>query len=610
MAAALPAGALADPCLNPVVSMMAALRGGKDERAREVLENDLGRRLDGVETSDAVREALSHGARAETLDLILRKSNGLDVMETVQFVEFALGEGLPGQALVLLGRLGAGLDPEPTADVLAEALASADAPTVKAVTDRLLPPKKKNMVKSELAFKRVMKMEPPPDPETATPLVDRLFEALGFKRVVDRAGDSVARGVGVRFVEESVLGRLPGAPDMRSLMGLFASGLDGREVVRRLRALLEGEEAPDGVVGAFVEHLPERIRNDEDAYAVLRAAAARKDWVLVKNVVGRAAAGAAFRFLHQDVLDARAPPTPLDVVESVLDRLPPTPFDRKAAGSLLRKVRAMRDPVFGEEVAVLIVAKVSSDVAPSVRGDLLGSRGSPRPGNDFVPRLLKEKGGGEPKAARVGPDGPEGGDAARPRGEGRGGSPEAGVGTSDQDVRDALAGLGVSPNGRSPEENRILARNLKVLVDEGGDMEALAVLAERHYKSDMRRAFVVVRDALGGGGMRRLGLRMRTFHGAASQSRRFFALFESEGWRGLAGPEGQKTVADKVFDGDEGAALRNASAFREELLGDGSLRAFRRNMGWKWPKPKPRLGRGGFAGPGVSSGRVPRDPAS
>ena len=119
------------------------------------------------------------------------------------------------------------------------------------------------------------------------------------------------------------------------------------------------------------------------------------------------------------------------------------------------------------------------------------------------------------------------------------------------------------------------------LVDEKGElkeeykgMKGCARFAEEHYAGDMFKAFVNVSSVLGGfRNIREWGLGWKTFRGTAGQFHALVRFFENNRTIKFQGPEGLKTLADKIFKGHQKNTYRNVSALRDFLPIEGGFKA-------------------------------------
>ena len=113
-------------------------------------------------------------------------------------------------------------------------------------------------------------------------------------------------------------------------------------------------------------------------------------------------------------------------------------------------------------------------------------------------------------------------------------------------------------------------------------MEGYARFADEHYAGKMRQAFQNVSAVSSKREMAQLG--WKNFQGTVSQLhalKRDFIENYPEGWIGL---EGQKKVADRIFEGNKRAACQNVSVLRGRLFGGGTKSQNRlfRELKWSW----------------------------
>ena len=119
------------------------------------------------------------------------------------------------------------------------------------------------------------------------------------------------------------------------------------------------------------------------------------------------------------------------------------------------------------------------------------------------------------------------------------------------------------------------------LLDEEGNlkgeykgMKGYAYFAEEHYAGDMKKAFMNVSSVLGGfRNMREWGLGWKTFGGTAGQFHALIRFFENNRTIKFQGPEGLKTLADKIFKGHQRNTYHNVSVLRDFLPIEGGFKA-------------------------------------
>ena len=110
-------------------------------------------------------------------------------------------------------------------------------------------------------------------------------------------------------------------------------------------------------------------------------------------------------------------------------------------------------------------------------------------------------------------------------------------------------------------------------------MSGYARYAEKYHGKAMQKAFINVSAVLGGyWGMKEIGLNWKQFGGSVSEYYNLFQLFEVNKAMDFEGIEGQRKVAEEIFEGDKKRAYRNVSLFREVLVG--SKKPLKDTMRW------------------------------
>ena len=105
-------------------------------------------------------------------------------------------------------------------------------------------------------------------------------------------------------------------------------------------------------------------------------------------------------------------------------------------------------------------------------------------------------------------------------------------------------------------------------------MEGYTRFAEDHYAGDMKKAFINVSSVLGGfRNIRERGLGWKIFKGTAGQFHALVRFFENNRAIKFQGPEGLKTLADKIFKGHQKNTYKNVSALRDFLPIEGDFKA-------------------------------------
>ena len=116
----------------------------------------------------------------------------------------------------------------------------------------------------------------------------------------------------------------------------------------------------------------------------------------------------------------------------------------------------------------------------------------------------------------------------------------------------------------------------KILDEEGRvreeyrGMSGQALFAREHYGRNMQKTFQNVSVVLGGHiNMNLLGLdEWKVFQGSSEEYYNLIQLFQEREIKELQGLEGQKKVAEDIFEGDKERAYRNVSLLREVLVGN------------------------------------------
>ena len=105
-------------------------------------------------------------------------------------------------------------------------------------------------------------------------------------------------------------------------------------------------------------------------------------------------------------------------------------------------------------------------------------------------------------------------------------------------------------------------------------MEGYVHFSEEYYNGDMSKAFINVSSLLGGfRNIREEGLGWKIFKGTAGQFHALTQLFEKSGAINFQGPEGLKTLADKIFKGHQKNTYKNVSVLRDFLPIEGGFKA-------------------------------------
>ena len=116
----------------------------------------------------------------------------------------------------------------------------------------------------------------------------------------------------------------------------------------------------------------------------------------------------------------------------------------------------------------------------------------------------------------------------------------------------------------------------KILDEEGRvreeyqGMSGYARFARDHYGRDMSKTFKNISAVLGGRiNMKLLGLdEWKSFQGSSVEYYNLIQLFQEMEIEELQGLEGQRKVAEEIFEGNKRRAYRNVSLFREVLIGN------------------------------------------
>ena len=130
----------------------------------------------------------------------------------------------------------------------------------------------------------------------------------------------------------------------------------------------------------------------------------------------------------------------------------------------------------------------------------------------------------------------------------------------------------------SKERDQILNSDESVKKEYKG-MSGYGKYAEEYHGKAMQKAFINVSAVLGGyWGMKEIGLNWKQFGGSVSEYYNLFQLFEVNKAMDFEGIEGQRKVAEEIFEGDKKRAYRNVSLFREVLVG--SKKPLKDTMRW------------------------------